>query len=1125
MQSEIPPHEKVRFRRDDLTCLDSLPSAQGTGSRRRPLGTVRVAFRAAAGLALSFVAIVAAIAVALHAGVGEERLRIEAEAALMRILGTEFVPTIGSVGLSIEGPGMLALEVAQARLVRGVEEREMLSAGRLRFGLAILPLLRGELRLGDIEVSGARVDVTELPRAETAVRFDIFNDQGLVDPDAAATALFDAARQLVAASDHRELGRIDLKDVQLALSSDERTSLDIESASIGRQGPNAIALDASLLFGEQRAALNGEAVVDRGTGLVSRFHVELESAGAVARSEGAAQEAAAGIDLLHLVLDGSQIADRNNLTVSLALRGLTVPVGRTMTSGDIVLRAATGMDAGKIEIERLNVAVGRSQWLLHGAFGPAPAVSDQEPGYRFELVSDGSTISPEGSPEAALAVVARIAGTLDRDGREIAVQEIGVRSTQGEVSGTARVSFAGGGAPGIDLRLGVSDLAVSNVKQLWPWFAAPTARGWVLRNIYGGRVESGWLQLTVPPARLGDGVPLTGDEVAGQFQVRGTRFDIAGRIPPVRDGVGSIDFRGTDVDIALESGTVFMPSGRTVAASDGTFAIRAAHVQPVIGKLDIGVEGAADAVLELASYDPINVERYLRMAPDELSGTVTGSVKADIPLRRTGGTVDGLDWQVALDYADLSLAQPLEGQQIAGATGSITVDPGKAVIKTSARLNGSPATIELVEPLGGSAVQRTRRITMTMDDKARHALAPGLDAMLAGDTKVELDQPSREQRTIRADLTQSRLTVPWVGWTKGGGVPGTVSFAMTGEGNRMTLGDFRLSGDTFGASGTVTLVDGQIETIRFASAKLSRNDDFSLDLRRRSGRYEITIRGKSIDARSLIKLYGPGKEAGEGEARAVPVTVDLQADTISGFHGEVLRNVSLQYSGTGARTDTITFSATTTSGRPVSLKDGRTGEARSVELGSTDAGALLRFLDVYERMQGGSIAMSLRSRADGPMVGQIDARDFNIVNEPRIATLVSTPPASDGRSLNQAVRGDLDTSSVYFERGYTEIARAPGSLALSNGVLRGPLIGATFQGTLYDPQGNINLTGTFMPAYGLNRIFGEIPIIGAILGNGRDRGLIGITFRLAGKAGEPQLNVNPLSVIAPGIFRSVFEYR
>jgi hypothetical protein len=56
-------------------------------------------------------------------------------------------------------------------------------------------------------------------------------------------------------------------------------------------------------------------------------------------------------------------------------------------------------------------------------------------------------------------------------------------------------------------------------------------------------------------------------------------------------------------------------------------------------------------------------------------------------------------------------------------------------------------------------------------------------------------------------------------------------------------------------------------------------------------------------------------------------------------------------------------------------------------------------------------------------------------------------------------------------------------------------------------------------------LFAELPIIGIILGNGRDRGLIGVTFKLEGKAAKPQLQINPLSVIAPGIFRSIFEFQ
>lgn len=91
--------------------------------------------------------------------------------------------------------------------------------------------------------------------------------------------------------------------------------------------------------------------------------------------------------------------------------------------------------------------------------------------------------------------------------------------------------------------------------------------------------------------------------------------------------------------------------------------------------------------------------------------------------------------------------------------------------------------------------------------------------------------------------------------------------------------------------------------------------------------------------------------------------------------------------------------------------------------------------------------------------------------------------------------------------------------------MRGEQIGATFQGLLKDQSGRMDMTGTFMPAYGLNRLFGELPFIGIFLGNGRDRGLLGITFKLSGQTDQPKLTINPLSLIAPGVFRQIFEFQ
>ena len=62
----------------------------------------------------------------------------------------------------------------------------------------------------------------------------------------------------------------------------------------------------------------------------------------------------------------------------------------------------------------------------------------------------------------------------------------------------------------------------------------------------------------------------------------------------------------------------------------------------------------------------------------------------------------------------------------------------------------------------------------------------------------------------------------------------------------------------------------------------------------------------------------------------------------------------------------------------------------------------------------------------------------------------------------------------------------------------------------------MNLTGTFVPAYSLNNLFSQIPVLGMILGGGQHEGLFAITFKVSGAASAPTLTVNPLSAIAPG---------
>jgi hypothetical protein len=67
------------------------------------------------------------------------------------------------------------------------------------------------------------------------------------------------------------------------------------------------------------------------------------------------------------------------------------------------------------------------------------------------------------------------------------------------------------------------------------------------------------------------------------------------------------------------------------------------------------------------------------------------------------------------------------------------------------------------------------------------------------------------------------------------------------------------------------------------------------------------------------------------------------------------------------------------------------------------------------------------------------------------------------------------------------------------------------------------LKGNIIPARFLNSILNNIPLIGPLLSGGKGEGLFGIAYTVKGKFEEPEISLNPLSALAPGFFRKIFQ--
>ncbi|MDA9655084.1 AsmA-like C-terminal domain-containing protein, partial [Pelagibacteraceae bacterium] len=94
---------------------------------------------------------------------------------------------------------------------------------------------------------------------------------------------------------------------------------------------------------------------------------------------------------------------------------------------------------------------------------------------------------------------------------------------------------------------------------------------------------------------------------------------------------------------------------------------------------------------------------------------------------------------------------------------------------------------------------------------------------------------------------------------------------------------------------------------------------------------------------------------------------------------------------------------------------------------------------------------------------------------------------------------------------------------INNLKLKGFSLGGTVKGNINLNNEIINLEGVIVPAYAINSLINKIPIVGQIITGIEGEGLIGVNYKARGTIDKPSYNINPLSILTPGILRNVFD--
>jgi Protein of unknown function len=745
---------------------------------------------------------------------------------------------------------------------------------------------------------------------------------------------------------------------------------------------------------------------------------------------------------------------------------------------------------------------------------PNDNVTDWQLGF-----SGGTIVLAAIDPEQPPLIFNRIAIGLrfDTDKRRVLLTQADISNGEIGIAGTGSIDYSA--EPRLTLGFAGTPMSASALKRMWPTLIVPEVREWVVERVERGALQRIEVGVNSPVKNLSRrGPPIPDDGLAVNIVASGVTLHPVDEMPSVRDADLKAHVTGRTATVTIGQAASDTPAGRKLNISDFIFEVPDMAPKPSPARIKLRIDGPVPAAAEILASDRLSDFAGTLIDPNASKGTVSAVITLGLPVKGSLTKAD-TTYAVTADLNGFAADRLVMNQKLEANTLKVVANNGGYQVKGDVKINGQAASLDYRKPNEGDA---DIKLLATLDDASRARLGYDLGPAVSGAIPIKLvgkiGTPDRDTRMgIEADLTALKLDNILPGWVKSAGKSSRVVFNVVQKQQSTRLEDIVVDGGGVSIKGSVEIdQNGDLVNANFPTYSPSEGDKTSLKAERGSdGVLKVTMRGDVFDGRGFLKSAISGKEAdSKSKIKNVDFDLDLKLGAVAGYYGEALRSVDCKLS---RRSGVIrNFALSGKLGRDTPLTGDLRGRSQGrdvIYLETSDAGAFLRFTDTYAKMVGGQLQLAMDPPTAEPSAkdGLISVRDFSVKGEAALDRLAANGP------------GGVQ-NGVSFSRVRAEFTRQNGQLTIRDGVVKGPMVGGTIEGNIDYPGNQVRMSGTFVPMYGLNNMFGQIPIVGLFLGGGSNEGLIGVTYEVVGSTGQPVLRVNPISAMAPGVLRKIFEF-
>ena len=806
------------------------------------------------------------------------------------------------------------------------------------------------------------------------------------------------------------------------------------------------------------------------------------------------------------------------------------------------------LDKGKIalkynaETRRLDLMPSTLDWdgshiTLHGAMQNDPADTG-EPQWHFALRSIDGSISAKDFgvnpiPVESLEAMGRIIPGEDLvqlSGLALSVGG-GVVNVNGDIIG-------GPDAPSTRVEASVSPMPIDTLKAMWPRAVAPAARDWVGAQVERANLKSASFKLLSGRFIDTEGVAAdNGDarepeRLSAHLEMTDIRMVPLPNSLPIEAENAAIRLENSALEVSVPEALIIVGETRRMPLSDVRLtAVDVTHDAP-LAELALASETSLEDLIETLNRSQLHLTGQGPLPIAGVDGKVKGELKIAMPLI-SDAKVSKIEGHARIS----DIRGKSEDYQLTVQGGAVDIEVSDigVIAKGDLSVNGVMARLHMHRILDApSHLQPPIRISSTLDNADRRQLGLDVNHLVQGEIAAEITISHTEAGEnavhVQADLTNAELIIEELAWRKLPGRQANVQFDLdVPSPNRTELNNFKVVGDMIALDGWI-VANEKRDLVEYAFPNFSLNVVSRLDVRGKVDKkkiWKVTAKGSTFDAKDLFRsLLALGKTVDHSIAPAEPaVGVDLtaQIDTVLGHSDVSLRNYSVKLSQRNGQLVSLDGRGTLDGGEPFAVVM-TSGGARRFYAESTDAGQTFKLVGFYPNMQGGRMRLEvdLEARGEAEKSGTLWVEDFRVLGDPIISEVYSSADGgSGGRSEGRQRKGEREVFEFQLLRVPFSVGH--GQFVLGDSQIRGPLLGASIRGRVdYNTQ-RLSLGGTYVPLQGINSAFCDIPLFGPIVSGLDCQGVFGITYAIQGPMARPQVLVNPLSMLTPGIFRGIME--